>query len=186
MTDNVYDVITIDPAPPLWSAGTVNLYTKEFLTLCKEHISEGGVVSLWLPPAPVTDLAMIMKTFTEVFPDATLWRGPNFPGFYCIGGKKSFDQSRESLERVVASLLKAPDLGEWFPRLRDPSVLRRMYVFDSRRFAQLVKPFPDVTDDRPYTEFPLWRGVLADRVPILSAENLARMVGQPEAPSAKP
>ena len=40
-----YDVITIDPAPPLHSAGTVNLYTKEFFELAKQHLNPGGIVT---------------------------------------------------------------------------------------------------------------------------------------------
>ena len=46
-----FDVITIDPAPPLCSAGTVNLYSEEFCRLCPQHIRPGGVVCLWVPPA---------------------------------------------------------------------------------------------------------------------------------------
>src|SRR5205814_478889 len=30
-----YDIVTMDPAPPLHSAGTVNLYTREFFALVK-------------------------------------------------------------------------------------------------------------------------------------------------------
>ncbi len=44
-----YDMITIDPAPPIWSAGTVNLYTREFFELCKSRLKDHGIICLWIP-----------------------------------------------------------------------------------------------------------------------------------------
>lgn len=44
-----YDVITVDPPPPIYSAGTVNLYTKEFFNLCREHLAPQGVLVSLVP-----------------------------------------------------------------------------------------------------------------------------------------
>jgi spermidine synthase len=46
MRDRKYDVITIDPAPPIYSAGTVNLYAREFICLCRDRLNSGGVLCL--------------------------------------------------------------------------------------------------------------------------------------------
>ena len=80
-----YDVITIDPAPPLHSAGTVNLYTREFFALCKSRLTPQGVLCMWLPHAPESEMKMIMRSYYEVFPQGLLFGALEFQGFYLIG-----------------------------------------------------------------------------------------------------
>lgn len=43
-----YDVITGEP-PPLKVLGTVNLYTEQFFSLVYDRLTNGGIVSFWLP-----------------------------------------------------------------------------------------------------------------------------------------
>ena len=173
---NLYDVITIDPAPPIHSAGTVNLYTREFLELCKSRIHEEGVVCLWLPPGPASELLMVMKTFVNVFPGASLWGGLIYPGFYLIGGHQSFEQTHESIEALAKQLSKIQDLSEWDHRLQDESLLRQLYLMGPVDFSSLTQDFPEVTDDHPYTEFPLWRGVLTGHVPYLNSSAVREVL----------
>jgi spermidine synthase len=178
LNQKTYDVITIDPAPPIYSAGTVNLYTREFLELCKSRINDTGVVSLWLPPAPASELMMIMKTFTNVFPGATLWGGLRMPGFYLIGGYRSFEQTPESLSTLVRRLSKISDLSEWDTFYQDEATLEKLYLLGPSALRGLVKNISEVTDDHPYTEFPLWRGVLTDKLPDLTASVIRRHLKQ--------
>jgi spermidine synthase len=154
-----YDVITIDPAPPLHSAGTVNLYTQEFFQLCKSRISEGGVVCLWLPPAPVSELMMIMKSFHMVFPNMSLWGALGYPGFYLIGGLRSYEQTASSVAEVAKRLSTIEDLREWDAYLSDAEVLKDLFLLNSKDIGTLLEGIPEITDDTPYTEFPLWRNL---------------------------
>ena len=41
LSPDKYDMIIVDPSPPVYNAGTVNLYTREFFTMCKEHLDAG-------------------------------------------------------------------------------------------------------------------------------------------------
>ena len=176
LNQKAYDVITIDPAPPIYSAGTVNLYTREFLELCKSRITDSGVVSLWLPPAPASELMMIMKTFVNVFPGASLWGGLRMPGFYLIGGHRSFEQTPDSLSSLVRRLSKISDLSEWEDFYQDEAILAKTYLLGPNALSALVKNIPEVTDDHPYTEFPLWRGVLTGAIPDLTATVPRRQI----------
>ena len=169
---DLYDVITIDPSPPIYSAGTVNLYAREFLELCKSRISKQGVVCLWLPPGPVSELVMIMKTFVNVFPGASLWGGLTFPGLYLIGGYRSFGQTPESLERLADTLSTIADLSEWEDHYKDKSVLKQLYLLGPEDLSKIVKKVPEVTDDRPYTEFPLWRVLIKPKIPLVHASSI--------------
>lgn len=153
----LYDVITIDPAPPLHSAGSVNLYTKEFFALCKSRLTPGGVMSMWLPPAPEPEILMIVKSFVEAFPEGSLWGGLEFQGFYLMGGHRSMKQSPARIAELAQQLSRIEDLGEWTQDYRDPVKLRQLYLLDAEGMRQLVGSAPAVTDDKPYTEFPLWR-----------------------------
>lgn len=160
VNSSTYDVITIDPAPPIESAGTVNLYTREFFTLCRDRLTQGGVCCMWLPPAPEGELLMIMKTFSEVFADSTLWGAFEFPGLYMIGGNHPIDTSPQRIEAIADQLSRIEDLGEWGPLYRNRDTLRQLFLMDSEGIRRMTASSCEVTDDRPYTEFPLWRNVL--------------------------
>jgi spermidine synthase len=167
-----YDVITIDPAPPIYSAGTVNLYSREFLELCKSRLRKDGVVCLWLPPGAPGELQMIMKTFVKVYPGASLWGGFTESGFYLIGGHRSFALRPEQVMALARRLAAIPDLSEWSPRFRDPEHLSRLYLMGPEMLKKTLDGVPQITDDRPYTEFPLWRGTLAQDGPRLTADKI--------------
>jgi len=168
----LYDVITIDPAPPIHSAGTVNLYTKEFLELCKSRIRKSGAVCLWLPPSPATELFIIMKTFLKVFPKASLWGGIDYSGFYLIGGQTSFEMSADQISHLIQRLKKISDIGEWDNRFQDEKILKSLYICSLRELTELFKDVPEVSDDHPYTEFPIWRWVSGKGGYILNANEM--------------
>jgi spermidine synthase len=180
-----YDLITVDPAPPLHSAGTVNLYTREFFELCKTRLTPGGAFCLWVPPAPESEMVMIMRSFHEVFPEGSLWGGLEYSGFYLIGGHRSFGQTPDQLSAVVERLSAIEDLGEWSRTYRDPKKLRDLYLTDGAGLGRLVAQARAVTDDNPYTEFPLWRQLfLPTRRRVLSASQVRTWLESGEQHSA--
>jgi len=69
-TKDRYDVITFEPMP-LALAGVSTFYTREYYTLCLEHLAPGGLVSQWVPLHSL-DPALV-HTFTRVFPEYGLW-----------------------------------------------------------------------------------------------------------------
>jgi spermidine synthase len=159
-----YDIITIDPAPPLSSAGSVNLYTKDFFQLGKDHLTPGGALCMWLPPSAEMELLMIMRSFLEVFPEATLWGGldKGIEGFYLIGGHRSFRQTSRQLGELAQKLSEIEDLHEWRTSgdYTRPENLEKLYLTDAAGLREMVEGYRPVTDDHPDTEFPLWRFLL--------------------------
>jgi spermidine synthase len=154
-----YDVISVDPSPPINSAGTVNLYTREFFQMCREHLTLGGVMCMWFPGGgPTVDL-MIMKTFESVFPDMLVWKGPNGWGFYMTG----------KLEKIVIKLARVTeafnnkemiaDLVEYDKSCFKIGQLLGLYMLDGEDVRKRTKEYPIITDDHPYTEFPLFNGL---------------------------
>jgi spermidine synthase len=73
-TKEKFDIITTDPIHP-WVRGAATLYSLEYLTLARQHLNPGGVVTQWVPLYE-TDLRAVkseIATFAQVFPDTTLW-----------------------------------------------------------------------------------------------------------------
>ncbi len=73
-TTEKFDIITSDPIHP-WVRGAATLYSLEYLTLSRDHLTPGGVVTQWIPLYE-TDVASVKSeigTFARVFPDTTLW-----------------------------------------------------------------------------------------------------------------
>ena len=75
MTPKQYDLISIGARHPLVSSRGSNLYTADFYRWCKRILTEDGITCQWIPlkRLPETHLKMILRTFIEVFPNATIW-----------------------------------------------------------------------------------------------------------------
>jgi Spermidine synthase len=157
MRSKKYDVITIDPAPPIWSAGTVNLYTKEFFESCRKHLTSEGIMCLWVQPDAFSEVCMIMKTYLKVFPNASVWRGPRYGGFYMIGSGSLPDTSISRFREALSDKTVIADINEWEPVPVRPEDIGNMFFLDASMLALFTKDAMVITDNNPYTEFPLWR-----------------------------
>ena len=75
-TQESFDIITVDPIHP-WVKGAAALYTTEFFQLCKSHLNQNGIVTLWAPLYESNEATVKCEiaTFLQQFPHATLWSG---------------------------------------------------------------------------------------------------------------
>jgi len=139
LSQKKYDVITVDPAPPIWSAGTVNLYTREFFELGKSRLSENGVLNLWFPTGTEDEVRGLVKTFHEVFPYVTVWSGPHSWGFYLIGSEKPFDWSvfRKNVENLFSDSVMIKDLSEYDQDLVTPEQLYPLLLWDEGEVGEV-------------------------------------------------
>jgi len=64
-----YDVITIDPPPPVSAAGSSLLYSKELYATAQRHLRPGGILQQWYPGGtdPATTAA-VARAIKESFP----------------------------------------------------------------------------------------------------------------------
>ena len=157
MRSKKYDVITMDPAPPMWSAGTVNLYTKEFFSSCRDHLGPGGIMCLWIQPSAYSEVRMIMKTYREVFPNASVWSGPRYAGFYMISANIPADTAAFRFQRALSDHAIKTDLSEWEPKSVQAEDIGKLFLLDTAQLGRFTADARVITDDHPYTEFPLWR-----------------------------
>ena len=167
-----YDIITVDPSPPVFSAGTVNLYSREFLELARARLNPEGILCLWVPPAPFSEALMIMKTFQSIFPNALVFRGVHYPGLYLLGFNSQKIRSPGHFIPQGENAIILKDLNEWGRVFPSVESLLDLFVLDPAQLAAFVEGERVITDDRPYTEFPLWRSFFDDTFPIVLEANL--------------
>jgi spermidine synthase len=173
-----YDLITIDPAPPVYSAGTVNLYTKDFFTLCREHLNPEGVMCLWVPGYTQQEIKSFLKTFHTVFPNMMVWSGMHGWGFYLIGTMEAISWSafQQNIEKIFANPNIIKDLGEYDNSCVTPEQLYRLLLWDKDEIDNLSKDGVLITDNFPYTEFPLWRYLIKDRTRWIPQEVRSKIL----------
>jgi spermidine synthase len=149
LTDRRFDVITADVIQP-GHAGAGFVYSKEYFTLVRNALHENGVVLQWIGLRPSVEYKLIMRTFLEVFPHATLWYDANF----MIGTLKPLAIDPAALERMrqhpetrealdAVGLKQFDDLRGWFTAGADEM---RAFVGDG----------PLLTDDHPLVEYHHW------------------------------
>ena len=146
MTGERYDVLTADIIQPV-HAGAGNLYSREYFTLARRVLREGGLMMQWIGHREDEHYRLIMRTFLDVFPHATLWGG----GTLMVGSLAPLTLSRESFERHLTD----PDTRFALARvgLEDWDALLARYTAGAEEMQRFVGPGPVLTDDRPMLEY---------------------------------
>ncbi|MEW6278445.1 MAG: fused MFS/spermidine synthase, partial [Candidatus Eremiobacterota bacterium] len=106
-----FDVITFEPPPPT-AAGVVNLYTSDYYRLCREHLTEDGVVCQWVPLSLLDepDLKMVIRAFQAVFPEALLFEGSSHD-YFILGSPSPLRMSWDRLTRALENEALAANLA---------------------------------------------------------------------------
>ncbi len=148
-----YDAIVVDVTPPIYSSGAVNLYSRDFFTLARSKLARTGILSIWIPkPCFESDYYMLLKSLKEVFPCVNVWGFPGLPGFLALASNQALDMDPKTLEARI----KKGNVRSELPFV-SPQFIIEKRMMDTRQVTEGAAPYPAVTDDRPYTEFPLAR-----------------------------
>ncbi len=152
MTDKRYDVITVDPPPPVNSAGTTVLYSKEFYEQGKKILRNGGLFSQWLfYDTRVDDFQMLIKSFIDVFPYVSFYQSPRAIGIYLIGSEKPIAFIDNLVQKRLSDPRISKDLNEWTNWTL--TSLKNLYFGDRLMLVQFAGSVPAVTDNHPRTEY---------------------------------
>jgi spermidine synthase len=151
-TDRTYDVIGLEP-PEIHTAGVVNLYTKEFYELCREHLTATGLVIQWfnigVTPEPVA--RMLVKAMDAVFPHTTLWQAPQHYSWLIVGSMRPLAIDWGRLSARMAQDDVRQDLVE--AGIAEPAELLSWLVLTEPGVDGLVEGVPVITDDRTIVDF---------------------------------
>jgi spermidine synthase len=157
--DQKYDVITIDPPPPIEAAGSSLLYSREFNQLLKERLKPHGILQQWFPGGPGPEFEAIARSLTEVFPYVRAYRSLDVWGvhFLCSSQPISMPGPDELIKRLPRPVRE--DLMEWETQ-RDLPTVARDILKNELPLTALLNHYHEaeaVTDDRPFNEYYLIR-----------------------------
>jgi spermidine synthase len=154
-TTEQYDVITIDPPPPVESAGSSLLYSKEFYSTIKQRLKPGGILQQWLPSGDHEVQTAIVRALAESFPYLRIFPGVNGYGAHFLASETPLPRrtAEELVQHMPATAVQ--DMMEWGPK-RTP-VLQFSAMLDNEipaeRMLDASPQTPAMQDDRPVNEY---------------------------------
>jgi spermidine synthase len=158
-TGKKFDVIVVDPPPPVQAAGSSLLFSREFYDLARQHLKPGGVLQMWFPGDQelATEQAVI-RSIHESFPYVRCFPSVEAWGVHMLA-------SMEPIKQLDAAQLAArmpesarQDLLEWNSSKDAPAYLAQV-VTNEYSVPALLNPDTEiqVTDDKPFNEYFLLR-----------------------------
>jgi spermidine synthase/MFS family permease len=143
-----FDLITAEPPPPNMS-GIVNLYTQEYFQLIHDSLSEGGIVTYWLPvyQLSVSESKSIVKGFCNVFKECSLWAGSGLE-WMLVGIKNpgkpvsEKDFIRQWNDPIVGSEMRAVGF-------ESPEQFGAFFIADGQRLRNWIWENLPLTDNYP-------------------------------------
>ena len=114
-TRESFDIITTDPIHP-WVKGAATLYTSEFFQLCKTHLNQDGIVTLWVPLYESSEetVKCEMATFLQQFPEAMIWSGQSSRIGYDLVVTASAHGQQLDVDTIVGKLMQNESLRQSF------------------------------------------------------------------------
>jgi len=154
-TKERFDVIVIDPPPPIEAAGSSMLYSTEFYRVLAGRLAPGGIVQQWLPAAEPAVVASFAKALGQSFPVVRCFGSAPELGHHFLASFSPIENrtAGELAARVPAAA--ARDLIEWGPESSVEAEFQAV-LGNELPLVRLIDEAPGVpalTDDRPINEY---------------------------------
>jgi spermidine synthase len=146
LSGETFDVITADIIQPV-HAGAGHLYSREYFDLVRRALRPGGLALQWIGQREASHYTLIMRTFLDVFPHATLWLG----GELMIGSLTPLTLDADAFDAKLRQPASRDVLGH--VGLDSFETLQAWYAAGPREMRAFVGEGPVLTDDRPLVEY---------------------------------
>jgi len=151
MTDKTYDVIISEPSNP-WISGVGVLFTRDFYELVRKRLNPGGLVCVWVHTNMSPEsFKSILRSFTEVFPQVTMWESIIGDDYLLIGSEEPYALPYEKVTEWLQNEEKGKDLRGI--GVRSVGDLMSMFIMDTGKLIQFSSLAPVHTDDNALLEF---------------------------------
>lgn len=158
-TDRRFDVITADIIQP-GHAGAGHVYSREYFSLVRQALKPDGVALQWIGKRPSVEYKLIMRTFVDVFPHATLWND----GEVMVGTLRPLTIDPATIDRLRSHPATREGLDAI--GLTGFDVLRSWYTAGADEMRAFVGDGPVLTDDRPLVEYSHWLPPTHEQPPL--------------------
>jgi spermidine synthase len=154
-TNEHFDVITLDPPPPVEAAGNSLLYSKEFYATIRRKLKPEGILQQWLPRGDAVLQSAVASSLQQSFPYVRVFHSLDNRGLHFLASEHPIlnRTPQELADRLPQSAVQ--DLLEWGPATRAADqfsiILGRELQLD-----QLIAGAPQAAplqDDRPENEY---------------------------------
>jgi predicted membrane-bound spermidine synthase len=154
-----YDVIVIDPPPPVEAAGSSLLYSREFYAIARRHLRPGGVLQQWFPDGDAATQAAIARAVQESFPYVRTFHSIENWGVHFLASTQPLPAltGAELASHLPTNATR--DLLEWGPkataREQFDAVLHNEFPIEE--LESKSPSTPAIRDDLPVNEYYLLR-----------------------------
>jgi len=158
LSNKRYNLITVDPPPPVWSAGAGVLQDQEFYQEAAQRLTPGGVLTTYIPVQQAQMEKMLLRTFRTAFPHMTVVYAPGHVGVFIMGSQAPITISPAGIAAAVGSPVALADLAS---APGQQSMTTAQWVSDIRGDVWLTDDQvngytgrgPLITDNHPLTEY---------------------------------
>ena len=158
-TRDAYDVIVIDPPPPVEAAGSSLLYSTEFYQVLARRLRPGGILQQWLPSGDRTVVSAFAQALRASFPYVRTFRSIEGWGFHFLCSFQPLPRpsAAEMASRLPPAALH--DLLEWGPESTAEAQFQAVLAKELplEQLIDRAPGAPTLTDDRPVNEYYLLR-----------------------------
>jgi len=185
LTTDRYDIIVVDPPPPIETAGVSVISSLEFYQAAKARLNPGGVMMQWIPYGQTLDeFKDHVRTYASVFPHVIIVFGPGGNGLFMLGSSDpiSFDPAaiqavlgKPGVVQDLSSAADSPvhDLTGWAAEIQS------LVWIQGDQVAKFAGSGPLVTDDHPLPEYFLLRHLFGPPSPEMTQPLLQSLTPAP-------
>lgn len=156
-----YDVIAVDPPPPVSAPTSGLLYSRQFYAIMKPHLRPGGIVQVWFPGGDDATLASIARAFRDSFPYVRAFQSIEGWGIHFLGRMEPFPfpTGAELASRLPARA--AADLVEWQDGETPAEMMNRVLAGEKMLNDLIARDpaEPAISDEHPINEYFLLRAM---------------------------
>ncbi len=153
-----FDVIVVDPPPPVEAAGSSLLFSTDFYTLAKQHLNTNGILQMWFPGGEYSTQQAVLRSIHESFPYVRCFSSIEKWGLHLLASMEPIEQldPAQLAARIPEGAQK--DLLEW-NNSKNLTTYLSYVVTNEYSIPLSLNPNPSVqvTDDQPFNEYFLIR-----------------------------
>lgn len=163
-SSELFDVITLDPPPPVPAPASSLLYSREFLGLLRRHLRPGGIAQVWLPGGDDQTEAAIARALSESFPYVRAFGSIEQWGTHFLASAQPIGPADPAHLPQPLPDAARQDLLEWEPGAKPEDLFAKVFS-QEQPLANFISPSPAtpaMDDDRPINEYFLLRRAWPD------------------------
>ncbi len=154
-----FDVIVIDPPPPIEAAGSSMLYSKEFYAILRPRLRPDGILEQWLPEGDPVVRSAVARALAESFPYVRVFQYSPTWGFQFLASSQPIPGRTvaEMVERMPESAVR--DIMEW-PFASNAEQELNYVLQKETSISSMLAADPNaqaMRDDRPVNEYVILR-----------------------------